>query len=291
MSRADAFGKVNLSLLVGGRRSDGLHPIRSLTQSIDWPDHLVLEGAEEDSLVVDDPDLSDRGQNLAWRAVEAVREASRSPRPVSLTLEKRIPVAAGLGGGSADAAAALRLAGTLFGAAPGDLEGLAPDLGADVAFCLFGGTALVEGAGERLTALPALDAGFLAVVVPPFPLDTAAVYGRWDELGGPQGDGVAGRDLPPALRRIDEPIRNDLTPAAVAVEPRLGDWIADTTRTWGLPALMSGSGPALFGHFPTPSEAVDAVAAISGARAGRACRPVGFGVRIVDEDGEAGRRR
>lgn len=278
---AEGFAKVNLSLLVGERRSDGLHPIRSLAQSIDWADRLTLDAAEQDRFEVDDPALEDPDANLAWRAVEAVRSETGSHRRVSLSLAKRIPVAAGLGGGSADAAAALTLADALLEPAPGTVERLAPGLGADVPFCLSGGTALMEGAGEQLTPLSPLDL-FLAVVVPPFGLDTAAVYARWDDLGGPQGGEVAASDLPPALRRLDERVRNDLTAAAASLDPRLGDWMADTARTWGVPALMSGSGPALFAFFPTREEAADAAAAVSDARAGRACASVEFGVRISD---------
>lgn len=273
---ARAFAKLNLSLLVRARDGSGLHPIRSLAQSVDWADRLVLAEADEDALEVDD-DLGDPADNLAWRALEAVRGVASDRRPVRLSLEKRIPVAAGLGGGSADAAAALGLAGALLGVEGEVLAHLATELGADVPFCLTGGTALVEGAGELITPLPPLEDLWVAVAVPPFRLDTAAVYRRWDEMEGPAGEEVAARYLPPHLRQKGEPIRNDLFPAAVSMEPRLGDWQAAVAREWGRPALMTGSGPALFGLFPTSSEAADAAQAIPGTRAARGCRNVDRG--------------
>lgn len=265
-----AFAKLNLSLLVRPRDASGLHPIHSLAQSIDWADEVTLADAEEDALQVDDPGLVDRDHNLAWQAVEAVRRLAGDDRPVSLGVTKRIPVGAGLGGGSADAAAALVLSAHHLGIEESRLDPIAPGLGADVPFCLAGGTALVEGLGDRVTPLPALEGLHVAVVVPPFHLDTAAVYGKWDELESPQGEAVDARFLPPRLREGD-PIRNDLVPAAAALEPRLGDWLADTSREWGQPALMTGSGPALFAFFPTGTEAAGAAAAIGGARAARGC--------------------
>ena len=125
-------------------------------------------------------------------------ESRPDPAPAALALDKRIPVAAGLGGGSADAAATLVLASARFGISAEERAGIAPALGADVPFCLVGGTALMEGYGERLTPLPLLAGFWLAVVVPPFEISTAAAYRRWDDLDGPEGPAVRGGDLPPS---------------------------------------------------------------------------------------------
>jgi 4-diphosphocytidyl-2-C-methyl-D-erythritol kinase len=280
--RADGFAKVNLSLRVRPPDRSGLHPLRSLAHSVDWPDTLELDDADEDRFTVaGDESVPAGGSNLAVRALEAVR-GSAARRPVALHLEKRIPAEAGLGGGSADAAAALVLAGRRFGVPPATLETLAPGLGADVPFCLVGGAAWMEGYGERLTAVPAFAGFALAVVVPPLRLATADVYRRWDALGGPEGRAVAGRALPVALRE-HAPLANDLLPAALDLQPALGDWIADLERRWGVPVLMSGSGPALFGFFPADDEAAGAVEAAEGARAGRMCLPAARGV--VDRAG------
>jgi len=276
---AEAFAKVNLSLQVRAREASGRHPLRSLVQSIDWADRLSLGGADADSFTVTGRPVAADESNLAWRALEAVRAAAARPGPVALALEKHIPLAAGLGGGSADAAAALVLAGARFGLSAEERDRLAPALGADVPFCVVGGTAWMEGYGERLTPAPAPAGFWLAVVVPPFEVSTAAAYRRWDELGEPQGVGVSGRDLPPELRRY-EPLANDLEPAARALAPSLGDWISDLRRRWGRAVLMSGSGPALFAFFATASEAEGAAASVFGTGASRACRPAPRGWRV-----------
>jgi len=276
---AEAFAKVNLSLRVRPGDGSGRHPLHSLAQSIDWADRVNLEDAAADSCRVTGPVPGDQS-NLAWRALSAVRAASARPAPVALSLEKRIPVAAGLGGGSADAAATLVLAAARFGLPPEGWAALAPGLGADVPFCLVGGTARVEGYGERITPLPAAAGFFLAVVVPPFPVSTAEAYRRWDDLGGPEGPAVPQGDLPVALRGHG-PLGNDLLPAARSLAPGLGDWLADLGRRWGRAVLMSGSGPALFSFFPSQAEAAEAAAAAGPeARAARACRPVAQGWQV-----------
>ena len=274
----EAFAKVNLSLRVRARDASGRHPLLSLAQSIDWADHLALHDGADAFAVTGLPVPGDRS-NLAWRALEAAREIAPRPAPAALALDKRIPVAAGLGGGSADAAATLVLASARFGISAEERAGIASALGADVPFCLVGGTALMEGYGERLTPLPLLAGFWLAVVVPPFEVSTAAAYGRWDELDGPAGPAVPGRDLPPGLRPF-EPLVNDLVPAARSLAPGLGDWAADLQRRWGRAVLMSGSGPALFGFFPTSSEAEEAAAAVPGARGARVCLPVPQGWQV-----------
>lgn len=278
--RGRAYAKVNLSLRVGSVRSDGYHPIESLVQSIDWYDELALESAEADEFVVDGAELPDADENLAWRAVEAMRPGSG--QPVRVVLDKRIAVAAGLGGGSADAALGLALGANHFRRSWRDAVEMAPSLGADVPFCLAGGAALLGGIGEEVERLPGGDDYAVAVVVPPFELATPAVYRRWDELGGPSGPELGRRHLPGSLRH-HAPLRNDLQPAAVGLEPALGDWLADTTRAWRQPVVMSGSGPALFSLFGTVDEAADAVAGVSGVRSAAAVTPVDRGWSIDDE--------
>jgi len=276
---AEALAKVNLSLRVMPRDPSGLHPLRSLMQSIEWADLLALREADDDALVVRGLPVPEDETNLAWRALEAVRTAARRSAPAGLDLDKRIPVSAGLGGGSADAAAVLGLAAARYGLPESERNILAPGLGADVPFCLVGGTCLVEGHGERVTPLPPLDGFVLAVVVPPFAVPTVAAFRRWDDLGGPEGTPIAVRDLPTPLREGPPPA-NDLLAAAVSLVPELGDWLSELRRAWGQAALMSGSGPALFGFFASESEAAEAAGVIPGARAARACRPVPQGWRI-----------
>jgi 4-diphosphocytidyl-2-C-methyl-D-erythritol kinase len=270
-----AFAKVNLSLRVGALGDDGLHRIFSLAQSVDWADQMTLVPAEDgDTFLIRGADLEAGDDNLAWRAVSKMRSGS-SPA-ITLELDKAIAIAAGLGGGSADAALGLALGAELFRRTPGDAVAAAADLGSDVAFCLAGGTALLEGTGDQVKALAAADDFAVAIIVPPFELATPAVYRRWDELGGPTGPRVEASHLPASVRE-HAPLINDLQPAAVDLVPELGDWISETTSSWGQPVAMSGSGPSLFSLFGTVDEAADAVAAVGGVRASAAARPVPVG--------------
>jgi 4-diphosphocytidyl-2-C-methyl-D-erythritol kinase len=261
MIRAVACAKVNLSLRVGARQPDGMHKLAGLFQSVDWVDRLVLRLADEDRLEGESGRPVIAGwDNLAWRAINQVRDAAGSGQPVAATLDKQIPAAAGLGGGSADAAAALAAAGHLFGVGSTELFEIAPALGSDVPFCLAGGTAAVAGTG--------------------------AVYNEWDRMGGPEGPTIDGADLPPLLRKLG-PLGNDLYPAAASLAPNLDDWRADLERRWSRPVLLTGSGPTLFAYFLDRAEAGHAIADIpAGARAAAATLPIPFGWALDLGDGE-----
>jgi len=275
MSEIRGFAKVNLALQVRPRDRSDRHPLRSLVQSIDLDDIVTVAPAEEDGFIVEAPEeVPGDENNLAWRAMEAVRLRVR--RPISMRLNKRIPVAAGLGGGSADAAASLVAAGGLFGADEAALRSIAPGLGGDVPFCLTGGRLWMEGYGERLTPTPMSSDFWLAIAVPPFELSTAAVYRRWDALDGPAGPAVDARWLPPSLREL-APLVNDLTPAAIALRPDLGEWIVDLAAAWGTGVAMSGSGPAVFGFFADVEEATDAADEVRGGRAAMPAAPLDRG--------------
>lgn len=217
-----APAKLTLSLRITGVRSDGMHLIDAEMVSLDLADELVVSdgdglvvhGAEGLSIPADD-------DNLVRRALRLVG------RTAHVEVTKRIPAGAGLGGGSADAAAILRWAGF------DDLEAAAR-LGADVAFCLVGGRARVRGIGEVVEPLPHEDRT-LTLLTPPFGCSTPAIYRAWDGLGGPTGEGP-----------------NDLEPAALHAEPRLAEWrdrLADAT---GRTPVLAGSGSTWFveGSFP-----------------------------------------
>lgn len=277
----DGFAKVNLSLRVRARDSSGYHQIRSLAQSIGWSDRVSLGFAEDEDRFTVDGDLPAEETNLAWRAVAAVRSDAGLRRPVDLHLVKRIALAAGLGGGSADAAAGLVAASRLLGSAPDVAARLAPALGSDVPFCLVGGAAWMEGRGETVTAVGVEPDFSVAVAVPPFELSTAAVYRRWDELDGPGGVAIEGRRLPPSLRGF-EPLGNDLLPAALDLRPELGDWMAALAARWERTVLLTGSGPAVFAFFADVDEASGAAAAVDGARAVWAGRAVAAGTRVIE---------
>ncbi|HEY7565217.1 MAG TPA: 4-(cytidine 5'-diphospho)-2-C-methyl-D-erythritol kinase [Acidimicrobiia bacterium] len=277
--RWQAPAKVNLTLEVRSRDSTGLHPLRSVMQAIDWIDVLDVDQSEEDELAVSGADLPLGGDNLVWRAIEELRkEIGRQRPPLSIALTKEIPVAAGLGGGSSDAAAALMAAAHAMRVHLGVVRDVAPRVGADVNFFLHGGCLLAEGYGERLSPTN-LDADFaMAIAVPEFELETAAVYEAWDRLDGPAGRALSGKRLPPALRSLGE-VRNDLTPAALEFRPELGDWMEDLAMRWERPVLMTGSGPACFSFFADLDEAQGAIkAAPPSSRAARAVVPRSSGV-------------
>lgn len=261
MRKYEAPAKLNLSLHVMPPAPQGYHPLSSMVQTIEWIDRLDVEKSEDgsDSLEVHESDL-DPGDNLVLKAVEMARTQFRVPF-ARFVLHKELPVSAGLGGGSSDAAAALLAVRDLAGGS-GDLESIASRVGADVPLFLTGGTLMMGGFGEEIERLRPLDDFSVAVVVPDFGLSTAEVYDKWDELEGPEGEPIVDEDLPPSLRG-DMPMRNDLLPAALALEPRLGDFMADMRSAWGAPVCLTGSGSACFGYFASLEEASDAATAVS----------------------------
>jgi 4-diphosphocytidyl-2-C-methyl-D-erythritol kinase len=223
-----AYAKLTLSLHVVGVRADGYHLIDAEMVTVDLADELSF--ADGDALVVEGltGDVPGGADNLVVRALRAVG------RRAAVHLRKRIPAGAGLGGGSADAAAVLRWAGRT-----GDTP-LALTLGADVPFCVRGGRARVTGVGEVVAPLPCAADAMYTVLTPPLHVSTAAVYRAWDELGGPTGD------------------QNDLEPAALVVEPRLGEWRDRLAAATGLRPRLAGSGATWFvaGAFPSVAGAV-----------------------------------
>lgn len=261
MTTYEAPAKLNLSLLVSSPRSDGLHPLESLVQTIAWCDQLsVEEGEGEDTLEIAGAEI-DADENLVLKALEAARTRGFVP-PLALSLEKRLPVAAGLGGGSSDAAAALQAAVDMGILSESLAIEVAPEVGADVALFLTGGSLLMTAAGETVAAVEPFEGFSVAIAVPGFGLVTADVYKRWDDMGGPRGEAVADAGLPPQLRD-GMPMRNDLLPAALDIEPRLGDFIADLRHTWGTAVSMTGSGSACFGYFESTAEAEDAASSVA----------------------------
>ena len=282
MMHAKAFAKVNLSLVVYAPSADGYHPLSGVFQSVSWFDTVSITGARIDEVTVSNDEAPSDESNLAFKSVDAVRRLARISTPVSVRIMKRIPSGAGLGGGSADAAAALGLMASRYGIDDEQAADIAESLGADVPFSFVGGSRRVEGRGERLTEIEPMEGFALAIVVPPFSLSTPEVFRRWDSLGGPTGEMVPEPALPPRLRG-GMPVRNDLYPAAVALDPRIADWKAELSRSWGTPVAMTGSGSALFSFFATLDEASDAVGTVDlPARAAEAVVPVVHGWERID---------
>lgn len=249
--RATAYAKLTLSLSVLGRMDDGYHDLEALTVSTTDPhDSLEIEAVPHPGGVTfevsGDTDLVPRGaDNLAVRAAEDLLiHAGRSGHGVRMWLRKGIPAGAGLGGGSADAAAALAAVRRMLEVdiSDAELRALGARVGSDVPFCLLGGAAWMRGRGERLEAVK-LDGPLpLVVVLPPFRIRTPDVYQAWDELGGP----IARRRIaaPPAAAKVITGLANDLEAAAERVEPRLASFRAELEEVANAPVIMAGSGSA-----------------------------------------------
>ncbi|WP_092311550.1 4-(cytidine 5'-diphospho)-2-C-methyl-D-erythritol kinase [Brevundimonas viscosa] len=276
MRTALAPAKVNLFLHVGPVDSDGYHPLASLVAFADVGDRVSVAPADGLSLTVEGPfaaALAGEADNLILRVLRRLGEAAGiGEPPLAITLDKRLPVAAGLGGGSADAGAALKLARDALGlvlddAALADIAGL---VGADGPMCLHARAAWAEGRGDRLAFEPALPPLPALLVNPGVPSPTAVVYRAFD--AGPAA--AADRPAPPrdwtpgtVIDWLGEQ-RNDLQAPAVALQPLIGEVLAEFA---GLPSArlvrMSGSGATVFALFDAPSDATAAAAML------RALRP------------------
>ncbi len=227
----EAPAKLTLSLHIRGVRPDGYHLLEAEMVTLDLADKLVVTPRSDDtpsnagpsSLEIISPDNSpaDNWDTAAGSDNLVIKALAQAGRTADVVLHKNIPPGAGLGGGSADAAAILRWAGHT------DL-GAAASLGADVPFCLVGGRANVSGIGEVVEPLPHLPETY-TLLTPPFGCATAAVYGMWDDMGGPQG--TAG---------------NDLEPAALKLEPRLEQYRDQLAQLSGQRPRLAGSGSTWF---------------------------------------------
>ena len=259
-----ARAKVNLGLEVLSRRADGYHEVLTLLSAVDLADRVVLEsdGTPEAPAIeveCDAPGVPAGAENLAWRAADLLRREAGVTAGARIHIEKAIPVAAGLGGGSADAAAALVGLARLWQVAlpPARREALAMALGMDVPFFLAEGPALGSGRGERLERVPAPEPVPLVLVNPGFPLGTRDVYGRLEPGDFTGGDGVRGlvATLGGGPRAIAARLVNGLEVAAARLWPALADVKAALLDAGALGAVMSGSGPTVVGVAPSMAAA------------------------------------
>ncbi len=249
--RATAFAKLTLSLSVlGPRREDGFHELEALTVPIGQPRDTIeavavpYPGGVTFEVVGGDRSVPAGDQNLAMRAAEGLLiRAGRAGHGVQLSLRKRIPTARGLGGGSADAAAAMLAVHRLLEVdlSEPDLFLLAAQLGSDVPFFLAGGAAWMRGRGEEIETVPLRVGIPMLVIMPPFPVATVDVYRAWDKLGGPRASRTV--PAPPPIDALSPVLSNDLEPAAEMVEPRLRPLREQIEDNLGRQALMAGSGP------------------------------------------------
>ncbi len=268
-----AYAKINIGLDVLRRRADGYHEVKMIMQTVDIYDELVLERRKEPGieLRMDNSDLPSGGDNLICRAADLLFREKKITGGVNISLTKRIPIAAGMAGGSADAAAALRGVNELFdlGYSLKELQALGVGLGADIPYCLAGGIMLSEGIGEILTPLPAPPAAHLVIAKPDINVSTAFVYGNLhaDRLAWhPDIDGMIAALQKGDLDGITGRLGNVLETVTVKAHPVI-EQIKELLRKQGAEnALMSGSGPTVFGIFKEKETAARAAEAVERGR-------------------------
>ena len=252
--RALAPGKVNLSLFLGPVRADGRHELATVFESVSLADELTMDelAGGEDQVICERVEAP----NLVTRALEGLRARDWAGPAVRIEIDKHIPVAAGMGGGSADAAAALRLAQRLAPVPAEAVAELAAELGADVPAQLEPGVAIGTGTGEVVERQPALAAHAFVIVPLPFRLSTPDVYAEADRLGLPRdaGDLRTRLDelratLGPGVRLPGSLLVNDLEPAAVSLCPAVAEALEAVRSAGADIALVCGSGPTVAGLF------------------------------------------
>ena len=280
-----APAKINLFLHVGAKQSDGYHPVCSLMIFADVGDEIRFTSGAPSGLTIEGPfsgALGD-GDNLVTRARDRFAAAfDPPPTPFGLALEKHLPIAAGLGGGSADAAATLRLLAERAGVPTDDarLDAIARALGADVAACLAARTVIGEGRGDDLSPAPDMPVLHAVLVNPGAPSSTPAVYGAFDAL--PPGPGADRPVLPAKIASardaaaIFATLRNDLAAPAIALQPLIGEALgALAAQPETLLARMSGSGATSFALTETAEDSAKLAARLAGAHPAwwvKACR-------------------
>ncbi len=293
--RARCYAKVNLGLAVYGPRGDGYHDVRTILQTISLADVLDARPARGLRLQVIPPVVPSDRTNLVLRAARALQAATGTRAGASLTLAKRIPIGAGLGGGSSDAAAALRVLSRLWRLRPrrGLLAEIARDLGADVPCFLRGGTLLAVGRGDELTPRPPLRGVHVVVLVPGFGVSTRAAYRavKWRltppdaiaSIAKAPGSARGRASHPRAVHQIE--LYNSFEASVFASHPRLR-LLKRRLRTAGASAAaLSGTGSAVFGLVRSREDAVRVAARC--AEPGVLCftaRPVRVGSRVTEDE-------
>ena len=257
--REGAFAKINLTLDVLGKRPDGYHDIQTVMQTISIRDDVEVEvgTAKPWTLSCDKEDVPQDSSNLAWKAAEMFcRAAKRDPEGVAIRITKRIPTQAGLGGGSADAAAVLRALNRHYDY-PFSIYALAElgaEVGSDVPFCTLGGTVLCQGRGERLRKLPDLPETLFVVCKPDFPVSTPELYRRLDETAiarRPDHTAMEAAIVQGDVGAIAGQLCNVFEPVVTEKHLEL-NYIKSLMNSYGaLGFAMSGSGPSVYAIAPS----------------------------------------
>ena len=250
-----AYGKINLDLDVTGKREDGYHLVRMVMQTVNIYDTVTISEipGEEIKLTADSGKIPSGPSNLVWRAAEVMRREFGLAKGLEIHLDKKIPIAAGMAGGSADAAAVLRLLRTMYRPDIPDekLQELALPLGADIPYCIAGGTQLSEGIGEVLTKLPVPPENTLLVCKPDLDVSTAWVYREYDsipesEIRHPDVDGMVQATRDGDLKQMCSLLGNVLEQKTGAEYPVIGRLEKFFLDRGALGSIMTGSGPTVF---------------------------------------------
>ena len=278
-----AYGKVNLGLDVVGRRPDGYHLVRMVMQTVDVCDDIVVRKGHAGSglsLSCDHPEVPADERNLAWKAAMLVCRKYGIEPSFSITITKRIPAAAGMAGGSTDGAAVILALNELLELhmTMDEMDEIALQLGADVPFCLRRGTYLAEGIGEKLTKLPDLAPCSMVIVKPPFGVSTPWAYKALDEyLGSVPESGAAHPDIDLLMKALDRKdvsdiaahMGNILESVVTREYPEILEIKKRLTDKGAVKALMSGSGPTVFGIFTDDKAAQEAFLCFEGGQYGK----------------------
>lgn len=260
-----AYGKLNLSLDIVGKREDGYHLVRMIMQTVNLYDVITIEKQRDSGIVLttNQPDLPTDKDNLIYQAASLLMNEFQISDGVRIHLEKHIPIAAGMAGGSADCAATLTGINELFalGLSKEALQKRAVTLGADVPYCILGGTALSEGIGEVLTPVTDVVPCNLLLIKPNIDVSTKWVYTtlRWNELTShPDIDGMIAALDNHSLKGVSDKMENVLETVTIPSYPVIQE-IKDKMMELGAQnAMMSGSGPTVFGLFPDEEKGISA---------------------------------
>ncbi len=272
---AKAYAKVNLSLDVCGKREDGYHELSGVMQQISLCDDLWAEAAQDISIRCNLPFVPTDERNILWKAAKAFFEYTDiRDKGVHFTLHKRVPSGAGLGGGSGDGAAAVKLLDQMYQTHLTDEQmiALTAPVGADLPFFVYGGTALAEGIGEKLKPLTPLKKGALVLLKPTFSLPTPKIFAIMDEMDSyPHPD--AGKMVQAVesgeLRAIAAAMGNSMQCAVERIHPEITALCDELKAAGAMNAVMSGSGSTVFGLFEDVTSAKKA--ALSLIKSNRSC--------------------
>lgn len=273
-----AYGKLNLSLDIVGVREDGYHLMDMVMQSVSLFDRVTVEKA--DAL---EPSCFPYGEkDIAYRAAKAFFVAAGIPGGARVEVEKHIPSEAGMAGGSADGAAVLVALDRLYDTGMGEkLIPVGGKVGADIPFCLIGGTARVQGIGEQVTPLPFFEKGCYLVIKPPFGISTPAAFRAFDRSGASRRPDTAG--IIAAMGRGDIPALETLSENVLetaAARPEIGEIRQALRKAGAVFSRMTGSGSAVFGLFETEGAAAAARDEVSGYGETFLCKPVPTGILV-----------